>query len=148
MKTVFDKSARDELITRINSLNENSIAQWGKMNVYQMLKHSTIWEEWVAGKATYKRVLLGRIFGKMALRSVLKDDKPFGKNTPTLSALRIKETNGDISAEKAKWISLINGYEHFSNPNFIHSFFGKITKEQIGFIAYKHSDHHLRQFNC
>lgn len=30
MKTVFDKTTRDELINRINTLNENSIAQWGQ----------------------------------------------------------------------------------------------------------------------
>ncbi len=147
LKTVFDKTTRDELITRINTINDTSIAQWGKMNVYQMLKHCTIWEEWVAGEAKYKRVWLGRVFGKMVLRKVLKDEKPFGKNSPTLPVLTIKETNGDISAEKTKWITLIEGYEHFSNTNFVHSFFGKMTKEQIGFLAYKHTDHHLRQFN-
>ncbi len=146
MKTVFDKITRDELISRINALNNNSTAQWGKMNIYQMLKHCTLWEEWVAGKANYKRVFIGRLFGKMALKNVLKDNKPLGKNSPTLSVLKIKE-NGDVAAEKAKWISLIEGYEHFSNANFVHAFFGKLTKEQIGFLAYKHADHHLQQFN-
>jgi hypothetical protein len=147
LKTVFDKTTREELITRINSLNEDSKAEWGKMNVYQMLKHSTLWDEWVAGKANYKRVFLGRLFGKIALRSVLKDDKPFGKNSPTLPDFTIKENHGDVAVEKSKWITLIEEYEHFSNPNFVHSFFGKMTKEQIGFLAYKHTDHHLRQFN-
>ncbi len=147
MKTVFDKATREELITRINSLSENSTAQWGKMNVYQMLKHSTLWEEWVAGKTRHKQVFIGKLLGKILLRRVLKDEKPFGKNAPTLPDFTIKETNGDLVAEKAKWVSLINGYENFSNPNFVHAFFGKMTKEQIGQLAYKHSDHHLRQFN-
>ena len=147
MKTVFDKITRDELIARINALNENSTAQWGKMNVYQMLKHCTLWEEWVAGKTKHKQLFLGKLFGKFLLRNVLKDEKPFGKNAPTLAALTSKEIDGDIAAEKAKWIGIIEGYEHFSNTNFVHAFFGKMTKEQIGMLAYKHSDHHLRQFN-
>ena len=45
MKTIFDKTTRDELINRINSLNENSNPQWGKMNVSQMVKHCTQWDE-------------------------------------------------------------------------------------------------------
>lgn len=148
MKTIFDKTTRSELITRITAIDEKSAPQWGKMNVYQMLKHCTIWEEWIQGtnKATYKRELLGYLFGKMALRSMIKNDKPLSKNIPTSAKFKVKEKNGDVEAEKKKWCALIEGYENYSNPGFIHDFFGKMTREQIGFLAYKHSDHHLRQF--
>lgn len=148
MKTILDKTTRQELVGRISKLNDNSTAQWGKMNVYQMLKHVTIWDEWVAGKHTYPRVFIGRIFGRMALKKVIKDDAPLTHNTPTLPEFRISETTGDIAADKAKWIALIEAYDHFSNPNFVHAFFGKMTEEEIGIMAYKHADHHLRQFNC
>jgi len=146
MKTIFDKSTRDELINRINTLNENSTAQWGKMNVYQMLKHCTLWEEWILGKKKYKRVFIGFLFGKIALKSLLKDESPMGRNAPTIPAFKVKE-NGDVLAQRTKWVSLIEEHEHFSNDNFVHAFFGKMTKEQIGYLAYKHADHHLRQFN-
>jgi hypothetical protein len=147
MKTVFDKTTRDELINRINTLNENSIAQWGKMNIYQMLKHCTLWEEWIFSKKHNKQTLIGRIFGKMALKNILKDEKPLRRDTPTIREFRIKENNGDVASEKIKWITLIEDYAHFSKQDFMHPFFGKMTKEQIGYMAYKHSDHHLRQFN-
>ena len=149
MRTIFDRSTRDELIARINTLNEHSKGQWGKMNVYQMLKHCTLWEERISGKTNYKRNFFGRLFGKMALKSFLKDDSPLGRNTPTIPDLRISKLgeNGNVSSEKAKWIALIEGHADFWNPGFVHSFFGKMTKEQIGYLAYKHADHHLRQFN-
>ena len=149
MKTIFDKTTREELISRISILTENNTAQWGKMNIYQMLKHCTIWDEWILGKnqPKYKQQqLLGLIFGKMALRKVMKDEKPLDRNTPTGSYFKIKEKNGNVETEKAKWINLIRDYESYSNPEFIHDFFGKMTKEQIGILAYKHTDHHLRQF--
>jgi len=146
MKTIFDKTTRDALIARINTLTENSTAQWGKMNVYQMLKHCTLWEEWIASNKKHKQQFIGRLFGKMALKNVLKDDAPLRRNTPTLPELRIKD-NGDVESEKKKWIALIKQNAHFSNPDFVHSFFGKMTKEQVGQMAYKHTDHHLRQFN-
>ena len=120
------------------------------MNVWQMLKHCTLWEEWIRAKETHKQVFIGRLFGKMALTTLLKDESPMRRNTPTIPELRINRMPelGDIEAEKEKWISQIRNYEQFSNPGFVHSFFGKMTEAQIGFMAYKHADHHLRQFNC
>jgi len=134
------------LISRIAMLHENSTAQWGKMNVYQMIKHCTLWEEMASGKKKYKRVFIGRLFGKIALKELLKDENPIRRNMPTLPEFKTGG-NGGISPERAKWIALIEEYAHFSNPAFVHPFFGKMTKEQIGHLAYKHSDHHLRQFN-
>lgn len=149
MKTIFDESTRDELIRRINSLNENSKPVWGKMNICQMSEHCTIWNEWVLGKKdfVYKQEFLGKIFGKMALKSNTKDDKPIGKNMPAGKAFTVKESVDDLLNLKSIWIEQIKSYENFSNDNFIHDFFGKMTIEQIGVFAYKHNDHHLRQFN-
>jgi hypothetical protein len=147
MKTIFDKTTRDELIVRINMLNENSTAQWGKMNIYQMLKHCTLCEEMYLGKRKYKRAFIGRLFGRIGLRNLLKDETPIKPNSPTSPEFKIKEMGGNILTEKIKWISLIGEYAEYSNENFEHWFFGKMTKEQVGQFAYKHTDHHLRQFN-
>ncbi len=146
MKTIFDKSTREEISSRINSLNEKSVAQWGTMNVYQMIKHCTLWDEMVLGEQQQKQAFIGKLFGKIALKSVLKDEAPLKRNSPTTPTLKVKET-GDVAAEKTKWISSLDGYTQFSKEEIIHVFFGKMTKEQIGFLAYKHMDHHLRQFN-
>jgi Protein of unknown function (DUF1569) len=146
MQTILDKTTRDELIQRINKLNEKSTSQWGKLNIYQMLKHCTLSEELNLGKQNYKRVFIGRLFGKMSLNSILKDDKHLKRNSPTLTEFKITE-NGDVTAERAKLISLLEEYANFSNHNFVHPFFGKMTAEQVGYFVYKHTDHHLRQFN-
>ena len=148
MKSVFHKATRDELINRINSLNENSTTQWGKMNIYQMLKHCTLCEEMYLGKKKYKRVFIGRLFGKIGLRNLLKDDTPLKPNAPTGAAFKIKESNGDVDAEKRKWITLIEEYAHYPDTDFTHWFFGKMTKEQVGLFVYKHTNHHLRQFSA
>ena len=148
MKTIFDKPTREELIARITSLNDNSSAQWGRMNVSQMARHNTYWNGWVLGKEahTYKQAFLGKVFGKTALRKMIKDQKPFDRNIPTSSQFKVEETRGDLEAEKLRWVSLTKAYESYDNPAFIHDFFGKMTKEQVGVLVFKHSDHHLRQF--
>jgi hypothetical protein len=149
MKSIFESSTRDVLIERIHTLSPESKAQWGKMNVYQMLRHCTLWDEMVLRNKKYKRVFIGLLLGKVFLKNELKDDSPMRQNNPTIPALIITETSGDIESEKKKWISLMNEYSQYSfaDNSFVHPFFGKMTKEQIGYHAYKHTDHHLRQFS-
>jgi hypothetical protein len=148
MKTVFDKATRHQLITRINTLDEHSKAEWGKMNIYQMLKHCTLAEELYLGYSTHKRVFLGRLIGKMALKGMLKDETPMARNAPTSRQFIVTETSGDIEAQKKRWIALTEEYAGFDKPEFVHWFFGKMTREQLGQFVYKHTDHHLRQFNA
>jgi len=146
MKSILDQPARQELITRINQLDENSKAQWGKMNVYQMLKHCVLCEELYLGKTKHRRAFMGRIFGRAGLKNILREDKPFPMNAPTSDAFKVKEETGDIESEKKRWITLIEEYGNYSN-DFVHWFFGRMNKDQVGQFVYKHNDHHLRQFN-
>lgn len=145
MKTLFDDKTRAELIARINTLDEGSKAQWGKMNVYQMLKHCIKWEEMLLGKTKYRQSFLGRLVGNWALRDMLKDE-PIKPNLPTVPSFKMSG-NGDVAAAKAEWISLLGEHAHSGNSGFVHPFFGQLTAEQAGRMAYKHIDHHLRQFN-
>ena len=145
MRSVFENATREELIQRIRSLNKNSTPKWGKMNVYQMLKHCTLWEEMLLGRKQYQQSFLGRLFGKVALKNMLKDE-PMKPNLPTVPSFKIRET-GDVEAAKAEWIALIAEHSRQKNNGIIHPFFGRLTADQAGRIAYKHIDHHLRQFN-
>jgi hypothetical protein len=148
MRTIFDKITRDGLIDRINLITTETKAEWGKMTVYQMVRHCTLYEEMMLGKTRFKRTFLGYLFGRMALRSLTKNESLLRKNTPTIPALVESSHTGDIAAEKKKWIALIEEYGGDPHGNIIHPFFGRIEKEQIGYLVYKHADHHLRQFNC
>jgi hypothetical protein len=109
----------------------------------------SIVNEWVLGTKdfVYKKEFIGKIFGKIALKSNTKDDKPLGKNMPAGKVLTVREKVDDLTTLKSIWIERIKSYESYSNDNFIHDIFGKITKEQIGVFAFKHNDHHLRQFS-
>ena len=112
-----------------------------------MLKHCCLSEELYLGNKIYNRVLLGRIFGKIALKNILKEGAPFPKNAKTKPDF-LATGNGDLEAEKTKLISLLDEYETFSRPFVEHWFFGKMSKEQLGALSYKHLDHHLLQFGC
>ena len=146
MKTTLNKADREDLIRRIEMLHADSTPRWGKMNPYQMAKHCSQWEEMALGHAKYKRMFLGYLFGKIALKDMLKDE-PVKPNLPTVPSFRITGS-GDVDDEKAKWISLLREQDNLRLETIVHPFFGKMTPEQTGFIAYKHADHHLKQFGC
>lgn len=148
MKDIFQPQTIRELQDRVLNLNKDSEAQWGSMTVYQMLKHCSENDHMLLRGKTFKRLLIGRLFGKMALRSNIKDDAPLSKNSPTHPDLKIKG-DGDVDKQKQVWLSLLNKYpekRETDYADFVHPFFGKMNQEQIGRFAFKHIDHHLRQF--
>lgn len=148
MKSIFETPVREELIKRINSLSLQHNALWGKMNAFEMAKHCTMCEDMFLGKVKIKRVLIGRLIGPMVLKKAIKDERPFSKNSPTSPVLKTVGHNGDIDLQKKEWISRIGQYADYDDLHFVHPFFGPMTKEQIGVFAYKHADHHLRQFGA
>ena len=150
MKHIFDAKTRSELSNRIASIDSNSQANWGKMSAFQMLRHCTENEKMLLREKEFPRLFIGRLFGKLALKANLKDESPLGKNSPTHPQLVIKE-EGNVETEKQLWIDLLSKYsakKANSYEGFIHPFFGKMTQEQVGQFAYKHIDHHLRQFGA
>ena len=107
-----------------------------------------MWDEVALGKRKVKRSFLSRLFGKMILKGFVKDDSPLKHYLPAVDELKVKKNiNSDLTIEKKEWTSLINEYPRLSNHNYELPFFGEVTEEQAGYLAYKHADHHLRQFN-
>ena len=80
------------------------------------------------GKEKYKQSFIGRLYGKMALKDMMKDE-PIKKNLPTVPSFKIKEDT-NVDEEKKRWIKVLDEYTHSSNDGFIHPFFGALSKEQ------------------
>ncbi len=149
MKTIVSKSTIDKLIARVNKISEDKQPLWGKMTAYQMLKHCAESEKINLGEKKYKRLFIGKIFGKMALKEIVKDDLPGKKNARTHPALVIKD-HGDVELQKQLLIALLNKYPGRTANDFkdiVHPFFGRMSFENWDRLIYKHMDHHLRQFD-
>ena len=146
MKTIFHPDTESELIERLNTLTSDSHARWGKMTANQMLTHCRLWDEMMQEKLQVKRMFAGRIFGRMALKSVLKDETPLARNTPSAPELIVHQPSNDLETLKQTSIKSIRALAKLETPLIFHPFFGNMTREQVGRMAYKHHDHHLRQF--
>ncbi|MBN9383029.1 MAG: DUF1569 domain-containing protein [Chitinophagaceae bacterium] len=147
MKTLFDNAERQELISRLDKLTAENRPLWGKMNSSQMVKHCRLWEEMIHENKLLKRPFIGRLIGQMILKKVLQSPE-FRRNSPTIPEMLVTDANIDLNDERRQLITLVNSYPQYDQPDysFIHPFFGKMTRDQIGKLAYLHLDHHLKQF--
>jgi len=147
MKSLFDPLVNKEIVDRIDSLTPDAKAQWGKMNVAQMLTHAQRPLKVAYGELQLKRGLIGLLFGGMAKKSLLKNE-PFKRNSPTDPNFVVKD-NRSFEEERKNLRALIVKFEK-GGPEGItkdpHPFFGKLTVEEWDILQWKHLDHHLRQF--
>jgi hypothetical protein len=149
MKSLFDLSCATEIRNRIEFLRPDSEKQWGKMNVAQMLAHCSAWMEMAAGLKSPPRSFVGRIFGKMAKKSVL-GEKPIGRNMPSEKSL-IMQDERNFAAEQQRlldWVDLFSTGGPEQSTTHPHCFFGSMSPNEWAIMGYKHLDHHLRQFGA
>ena len=149
MENLFDKSTYNVIIERLEKLSPTATAQWGKMNVAQMLAHCKEAFKVPLTEKKIPRIFIGRLIGWM-IKSKLHDDSPWKQSLPTAPAFIIKDER-NFNDEKKALTELVNKF-YGLGPNGIskypHPMFGRFTEEQWGKAMYKHLDHHLRQFGA
>ena len=147
MQNLFNNTTYNEVIDRLNALSPQSTAQWGKMNVAQMLAHCKEAFKVPLSEKKLPRMFMGILIGWM-IKSKLYNDDPWKQNLPTAPNFIIKNER-DFQDEKRELTNLVNKF-YAAGPTGIskypHPLFGKFTPEQWGKSMYKHMDHHLRQF--
>jgi Protein of unknown function (DUF1569) len=144
VKNLFEPAVKQDIITRINKLTPASKAQWGKMNVGQMLAHCQVPIGVGLGTNKISRSFVGIIFGPFA-KKILYNDKPFKRHLPTDRTFVMKDEK-DFEKEKQALLAMVNNFSENNIVDSPHPFFGKLTKEQWSKGTWKHLDHHLQQF--
>ena len=144
-KSLWDARARDELVARVNSLAPDATARWGKMTAPQMLAHLTGWMAMASGDLPIPpRNLILRF---TPIKQLLIFWLPFPRGVPTAKEL-IGRMPAEWSVERAALCASIESFESF-HPDGVwppHPAFGDLTTRAWGVLAYRHTDHHLRQF--
>jgi len=148
MESLFNQNANQKIIDRINALTTGSKPQWGKMNVEQMLAHCRMPLTAAHGDVKMKRGLIGILFGGIAKKQLITENKPFKQNLPTDKNFIVADPE-NFEKEKQQLLERIQLF-YQKGPDGItkqaHSFFGKMTPQEWDKLQWKHLDHHLRQF--
>lgn len=150
--SMFDETARNNLLLRVRALRAETKPVWGKMNCNQAVCHMTDqlrgalqelpWED-------ERNILKKTLVKWLALYAMPK----IPKNIPTMPEVD-QDKDGtqptEFENDRALLISYIekfaaapDGFDWQPHPAF-----GKMSRRQWDIIAHKHIDHHLRQFGA
>src|SRR5580693_8996117 len=131
-KNLFEPTTVNEIMDRIAHLEPDSERQWGKMNAAQMLAHCSAGMGMAEGKVTAPRILLGRLLGPLAKKSLILNGEPMRRNSMTEKSLLVTDER-DFTVERQR---LREAIDHFAlggpaictrHPHF---FFGLLTPEE------------------
>ena len=150
MKSLFDPAAAAETKSRLQRLRPDSERQWGTMNVSQAVAHCAAAMEQALGDRRPPRMLVGTLIGRFIKPLALGNDAPMRRNAPTVPSFRVTDER-DLEVERRRLGALIDRFVAAGPAGCTthpHSFFGRLTGEEWGILAYKHLDHHLRQFGA
>jgi hypothetical protein len=145
MSSMWDAGVADALVARVRTLTPDRNARWGRMSCPQMIAHVSdacrlyLGELSVASKRTPLRYT--------PLKQLIVYVLPFPRNVPTAPEL-IARTPGEWSVEVAGLCDAIARVAASSDrrdwPD--HPVFGALSTRAWGVLAWRHTDHHLRQF--
>jgi hypothetical protein len=146
MHSLFEPTTAAEIISRIEKLQPTSQAQWGKMNVSQMMAHCYGPLETYLSERKAKKSFFGMLFGKIVFKQLI-GDKPWRKNLPTAKNFKITGIR-NFEEEKTKLVNIVGRFssEGYTITSFTHPFFGKLSSQEYALFNYRHLDHHLQQF--
>jgi hypothetical protein len=149
MSTIADAGMRTSLCERIGRLRSDSPRQWGKMTAHEMVCHLN--DSFLVG-AGEKHASPDTNFMKrsvvkwIALRSSMR--------WPQGVATRPELLQGKGGTAPVEWnrdcALLVDGIRAFAaREKFaLHPIFGEMSREEWLIWAYRHVDHHLRQFGA
>jgi Protein of unknown function (DUF1569) len=148
LPNIFTVEVSDKIISRINNLKPTTQANWGKMNVSQMLAHCNVTYEMTFENIHPKPNAFLKFIFKMIVKKKVVTELPYQHNGKTAPAFIINEDK-DFENEKVRLINYISktkelGEKYFDNKE-SHSF-GVLSKTEWSNMFYKHLDHHLTQF--
>lgn len=152
MGNIANAKNHEEILARIMKLSPESKAQWGIMNVHQMLTHCADPVRCARGDFETKDVSTwaGRTIVKNLVLMGMKVPKGKIKTVKEFDPLQRGTKTTTFEADRETLIGLLT-WLHSAGPGTplkAHPYFGPMTKSGWGVLTYTHMDHHLRQFGA
>jgi len=146
MLSLWQPDARAQLRARLAELRPAAPPLWGKMNGPQMLAHVNDALRMATGELPVApRQLLLRF---PPLKQLMIYVLPFPKGVPTARELLARIDQAQFAAEAAAFPEMLERFaaRPAGAPLPAHPAFGPLTRRAWGVLAYRHVDHHFRQF--
>jgi hypothetical protein len=148
MQSIHNPEQLSLLQTRIDALRANARPLWGEMNLLQMLAHCIEPFYYFLNEKEFSQFPPEQ--AQKMVKAAILEKAPFMQHLPTHPYFN--KQNEAISEEQENLQETLKFYLRTlaSRPDTYafgpHPAAGHFTREEIGFMAFKHTDHHLRQF--
>jgi hypothetical protein len=146
MRTMWDAENARDIRERVARLTPERTRRWGRMSVQQMVCHLSESLKMAIGdlQVAPKRLPLRY----PPLKQLVVYVAPFPRNAPTAPELTIAATPRPWVDDIAMLQQLIDRFtaQPMSAEWQEHPAFGRLSRRAWGVLAYRHMDHHLRQF--
>ena len=144
-KTLANARVRHELLDRLEHLEPGATPLWGTMTAPQMLAHLADWMRMAKGEIKVALKIGPQRYPP--LKQLLVYWLPFPKGIQTSPELVGREPL-EWSIERAVVRRQLQAFENLDPKTTWpeHPVFGKMTPQAWCVFAYRHMDHHLRQF--
>jgi hypothetical protein len=138
----------DTLLARLDKLEPQTKALWGKMNAPQMVAHVCVSYDMAYGIINDKPGFPINLIMRWIIKPMVVGPKPYPKNGKTAPVFKIVDER-DFMLEKDRLIHNIKqvlkdgeqAFEGRPSPSF-----GPLTASEWSILFYKHLDHHFKQF--
>ena len=147
MQSLWNEKDRRDLLARLDKLRSNSKGEWGKMSAAQTVAHLSDWMRMAIGAIRVESK--NTPFRVPVIRQIVLYLVPLPRNLPTAPELQ-KSEPGVWSEDVRELRDLIrrsvekHGDRNARWPD--HPALGKMSDRAWGVLAFRHTDHHLRQF--
>lgn len=146
MPTLWQQTAQDQLHRRLEMLRPDAAPLWGRMNCPQMLAHVNDALRMATGElpTAPKKLALRYPPLKQLIIYVL----PFPKGAPTARELVARADGAVWATERAAFPAVLAQFAARRDATDwpLHPAFGRLSRRAWGVLAYRHIDHHFRQF--
>jgi hypothetical protein len=146
MKTLWNEDDRRGLVERLSRLSADAVARWGKFTAPRMLAH-------VNDALRMSSGLLPTSLKRTPLRFPIVKQigvwiAPWPKGVPTVPELLASGDRAVWEAERAAFPHALEGFVNrppgAALP--LHPAFWRLSRPSWGRLAWRHVDHHFRQF--
>lgn len=145
MPKVWEPGREEELLRRLEALNPGARAQWGGFTPARMLWHCA--QALDAGLGLYPVKPKKTPFRFWPMRKLIIYVAPWPKGAPTAPEL-LPGSEPDFQKAKSDFQAALRRFVQAGpNGRFApHAAFGELSAGDWGALAYRHIDHHFRQF--
>ncbi len=142
-KSLLIPNDKQAFVDRLNKLTPRANAQWGKMDVGQMLRHLNELMQVANGtRVLPSNTFVSSLIGRLVRNRFINNDRPLPKG---LGNAPLPVSTG-FEAEKKQLMDALNGLDFNKTSSKPLPLFGKLSADEWDKFLSKQLEHHLTQF--